>query len=304
MTGRQEPERPAPLGRKSVVGCLAISVGGGVGAVVCFRMAAGLFGEIDWFRTSCFWAAGLAISAGTIWGFVRHRAQLRLQPGGYAVAFGVVVLLGAFAFPGPVHSSIWAGYDTGRRSATSVTATWTQPTVRSRAIGWAEASFWVGLQGIRTRTVEQIGVFGVVEDGGVADYHAWYETYPRPLVPISQTKLLVSAGDVVTATVAVVGQDRFRFSIADRTTGARFATTRTVMAVGDTAAAVSVEAPEERSIALASFDSVQFTACAVDGRAIATFALTKKDIVTRNGVVKAVTGSVGADHTSFSVLDR
>ena len=53
-------------------------------------------------------------------------------------------------------SANWSGYAAAGRAFRSVSASWTQPAARCRH-GAAYASFWVGLDGYRSRSVEQIG---------------------------------------------------------------------------------------------------------------------------------------------------
>ena len=94
-------------------------------------------------------------------------------------------------------SSNWAGYDDSTDGPfTSVTATWTQPRVRTTGATFTDAAFWVGLDGDNSDTVEQIGTEGYSE--GVAGYDAWYEMYP--LLPVT-IDMPIHPGDVLTGTV-------------------------------------------------------------------------------------------------------
>src|SRR5271157_4049630 len=52
-------------------------------------------------------------------------------------------------------SSNWAGYDDSTEGPfTTVTATWTQPRVRTTGETFTDAAFWVGLDGDNSDTVE------------------------------------------------------------------------------------------------------------------------------------------------------
>jgi hypothetical protein len=198
---------------------------------------------------------------------------------------------------------MWAGYYlAAAHSVTSVTATWTQPSVWPKNTTWARATFWVGLQCRNGRSIEQIGTDGYSLTGPPADYVAWYQLYPRPSQPINV--LTVSPGDTFTATVARFGSDCFRLTLVDHTTGRRFATTQIAKGVGRTAAGICVEEPVADHFSFAPFAAVHFTACMVDGRPLSDFAFTKYDIVGHEGMVMATTSDVTADGTGFSVVGR
>src|SRR5689334_19808404 len=71
-----------------------------------------------------------------------------------------------------------------------VTGEWTVPTLNCAGDD-ADSSIWVGIDGMTTQTVEQIGT----EQDCVAGkpvYKAWWETYPSPKTPIS---MAVKPGD-------------------------------------------------------------------------------------------------------------
>ena len=72
----------------------------------------------------------------------------------------------------------WSGYAvTGANgSFHSVSASWTEPT--ATCSGSAEyASFWVGLDGYNSNSVEQTGTEADC-DGRTGQYYGWYEMYP------------------------------------------------------------------------------------------------------------------------------
>jgi hypothetical protein len=62
------------------------------------------------------------------------------------------------------------------------------------------SSFWVGLDGLTSTTVEQTGTDSDC-DAGKPTYYAWYEMYPAASVDISTTSYPVSPGDTITGTV-------------------------------------------------------------------------------------------------------
>src|SRR5437763_10601160 len=86
--------------------------------------------------------------------------------------------------PAPNHkighstSTNWSGYAvTGAGPYTSVSSSWTQPAVNCSKTPAGYSSFWVGLVGDTTNTVEQTGTEADCSSGSPA-YYAGYETYP------------------------------------------------------------------------------------------------------------------------------
>ena len=70
-------------------------------------------------------------------------------------------------------SSNWSGYSAVNGRYTSVSANWTQPSASCTSTT-TYSSFWVGLDGDGSSTVEQTGTSADCS-GGVPKYYAWYE---------------------------------------------------------------------------------------------------------------------------------
>ena len=95
-------------------------------------------------------------------------------------------------------STNWSGYAvTGvSGSVTNVKGSWVVPTVDcSKSPSTSYASFWVGIDGYSSNTVEQIGTDSDCSSG-TPTYYAWYEFYPHfaYYVPNMRT---INAGDVM-----------------------------------------------------------------------------------------------------------
>src|SRR5437879_336113 len=73
-------------------------------------------------------------------------------------------------------SSNWSGYATTGNTYYDVRGSWTQPAVSCSADETAYASFWLGIDGYTTYTVEQIGTDADCVNG-TPTYYAWYEMY-------------------------------------------------------------------------------------------------------------------------------
>src|SRR2546423_2809052 len=109
-------------------------------------------------------------------------------------------------------STNWSGYAVTGSRYTSVSASWTEPTV-SCSGGTAYSSFWVGLDGDTSGTVEQTGTDSDCS-GSTPQYYAWYEMYPKFPSNFSNP---VHAGDKMTASVTTNGSGSFTLTISDGT---------------------------------------------------------------------------------------
>jgi hypothetical protein len=101
----------------------------------------------------------------------------------------------------------WSGYVQGSlekgKTFHSIAATWLVPTATPHRSGEAEySSSWIGIGGgclktdcmVTDPTLIQAGVGHDVDAAGIADYYAWWEAIPAPLV---RTTLPVHPGDRV-----------------------------------------------------------------------------------------------------------
>ena len=108
----------------------------------------------------------------------------------------------ALRLDGAKHADqIWGGYaDTGE-TYTSVSGSWTVPTLNCAATKNSSVSPWIGIDGWSSQTVEQIG-FDQDCTKGVAGYFPWVEMYPANSIYFTET---VNAGDHITAAVSASG---------------------------------------------------------------------------------------------------
>ena len=115
-----------------------------------------------------------------------------------------------------VASENWAGYAaTGAAgSFTSVSSSWPQPAVGCGATA-TFSSFWVGLDGDGTPTVEQTGTEADCTHGA-ASYQGWYEIFPNAPVFLPNP---VQPGDAMSASVVSSGSGTFTLTLSDATQG-------------------------------------------------------------------------------------
>jgi Peptidase A4 family len=113
-----------------------------------------------------------------------------------------------------VESTNWSGYAvTSTIQFTGVVGAWTQPAATCARSSTTYASFWVGLDGYSSDSVEQLGTDSDCARG-TPSYYAWYEMYPANSVSLSRTKYPVSVGDSLTATVTRTGTS-YTLSMSD-----------------------------------------------------------------------------------------
>lgn len=104
-----------------------------------------------------------------------------------------------------------------------VSATWTQPAITCGA-STTVVSFWVGIDGYTSATVEQAGT-EVECDSGKATYFSWWEMYPGAPQVVGTT---VKSGDKITASVTKSGSSKYTLAVTDAThTADSFTVTQT-----------------------------------------------------------------------------
>ncbi|MEN6341852.1 MAG: G1 family glutamic endopeptidase [Methanospirillum sp.] len=211
----------------------------------------------------------------------------------------------------------WAGYavQTNFDSPASdvvdaVEATWNVPPVDcagSNGNDYASA-FWVGIDGISSNSVEQIGTESDCI-GGVPTYYTWYEVFPQDSVTLD---LAISPGDQVHAKVEYVSNNEFKYTITDLTTAQTVSFTDQGRVTADRSSAEWVaEAPtngRNRLLPLAQFGPVVFTnaSVTVNGKngpiSSANWQYQPIIMESRSGSLKATPSVLGAGGTGFSVV--
>jgi Peptidase A4 family len=117
----------------------------------------------------------------------------------------------------PAASQNWAGYVASGKQFSTVSGSWTEPTVTASSdSNQAYSAQWVGLGGANnsSSSLEQIGT-GADYVNGKPDYYAWYELLPAGQVRLN---LAIHPGDKISASVSVSGKT-VNMSLTDTTTG-------------------------------------------------------------------------------------
>ena len=188
-------------------------------------------------------------------------------------------------------STNWSGYAVTGGRYTQVSASWKVPSVSCS--GTAYSSFWVGLDGDTSGTVEQTGTDSDCS-GSTPQYYAWYEMYPK--FPSNYSNP-VAPGDTMTASVTTNGSGSFTLTISDsgkwtRTTNARLKSAKLA------SAEVIAEAPSSSGgvLPLADFGTVSFTGAKANNVLLTstTPGIDPITMVTSSGTVKAQPSSISS----------
>jgi len=193
-------------------------------------------------------------------------------------------------------STNWSGYAVTGSRFTSVSAQWTEPTVSCS--GTAYSSFWVGLDGDTSNTVEQTGTDADCS-GSTPQYYAWYEMYPKFPVNLRGT---VRPGDHLSASVTTDGSGRFTLTITDSTQGWTNTTNARLKSAKLASAEVIAEAPSSSGgvLPLANFGTVGFSAATANGSLLTSSTPHLDPITMQSGsTVKAQPSSIS--NGAFSV---
>lgn len=136
-------------------------------------------------------------------------------------------------------STSWSGYvATGARFNRAVGA-WYEPTATCSPGETTYSSYWVGIDGYGTPTVEQAGTDADCQNGQPV-YYAWYELYPQPSYAI--VNLAIRPGDQMGTTISYSGSN-VTLQVVDYSTGQSFSKTEAFNGSGQVSAEWIEEAP-------------------------------------------------------------
>jgi hypothetical protein len=224
---------------------------------------------------------------GTAGAAIPH-VSLSLSPAKSRVLYNVPPMLGArltrlglgrLRNMSQVTSTNWSGYADTLDTFQSVSGSWTEPSVTCApssggggllGLGGSSAStsyssFWVGLDGDTSSSVEQIGTSADCTSSGTPSYYAWYEMFPAGENALSTMSYKVDPGDTITGTVTSTSPDAFTLSLSDLQSNWKFSIPLSGNNLARSSAEWIAEAPSACSILfcsglpLAHFTPVTFT---------------------------------------------
>jgi hypothetical protein len=196
----------------------------------------------------------------------------------------------------------WAGY-AALGEFSGVSGSWIVPKATASDQPIASEATWVGIGGIATTDLIQVGTQATVEQGR-ARYRAWYELLPDAM---RYVPLAVHPGDEMYASVTLQGEDVWRIELYNKTTGKSFQKT-----VAYNSSLSSAEWIEERPslasgglLPLADFDKVTFREARTvwDGKEMSAAEAGARPIsmTSRSGNLLAHPTILASDGESFSV---
>ena len=223
-------------------------------------------------------------------------------------------------------STNWSGYAvTAPTPFTDVKGSWTQPAANCSSTASptvdhgkgngnghgngggggksqsSYSSFWVGLDGYSSNTVEQTGTDADCQ-GSTPVYYGWYEFYPAFPINFSNP---ISPGDTISAEVSVSGGS-VTITLRDTTRGWTQTATQSNSGYALTSAEWIAEAPSSgKVLPLANFGTVNFSGASAIGAgssgSISHFTYDPITMVDSSGATKATPSGLGGGGSSFSV---
>lgn len=159
------------------------------------------------------------------------------------------------------------------------------------------SSFWVGLDGDGTDSVEQTGTEADC-DAGTASYQGWWEMFPNAPVFYDNP---VDPGDAMSPTVTSDGGGEFTLTLEDATQDWTQTTNQTSTTAQLGSAEVIAEAPSNGTVLpLSDFGTVGFTNATVNNTAIGDENPSALTMVSANGVTEATPSALTGDN-AFTV---
>jgi hypothetical protein len=213
----------------------------------------------------------------------------QIRPGGHMIRPGGP-LAGHGRPQNQEYSSNWSGY-AATGSFSSVSANWTEPTGHCTS-ATRYSSFWVGLDGFNSQTVEQTGS-EVDCSGGSPKYYSWYEMYPAYPHNFSNT---VRPGDKFFGSVTYNGGSSYTLVLQDITRGWKHTVKASLSGAANSSAEVIAEAPcctaSGGILPLADFGTVNFSNATANGSAIGNYSPVEIDMIDNSGRLKDETSAL------------
>jgi len=202
-----------------------------------------------------------------------------------------------------VQSTNWSGYaDTGSGFST-VTGSWTEPSVSCTSTT-SLAAFWVGIDGYSSSSVEQDGTLAECY-GGTAYYYTWWEMYPTNSIQVVGSTL--HAGDSITSSVVRSGTS-YTLKVTDSSRSAdSFSTTQTCSGCANSSAEWIAEAPSGSSGVYPLSDFHGWTESGATVKAgstsgvISSFSDDEITMINSSGATKALPGALNGGGNGFAV---
>jgi hypothetical protein len=204
-------------------------------------------------------------------------------------------------------SSNWSGYFASLTSYNAIAGSWTATSPTGNGSSASADSTWIGIGGVSSNDLIQIGTQNSVSDNGQVSAGGFYELLPDVSQPT--IGMVISPGDSMTASIIETATSQWTMTISDLSNGQSFS-----KSVSYTSANSSAEWIEEdpsyssrRQIPFDNFGTANFSNASTTTSTGSTLNLISSEaqaitMVDTAGHPIATPSSVHSDATSFSVM--
>jgi hypothetical protein len=202
-------------------------------------------------------------------------------------------------------STNWSGYLAANGSFTAISGSWAATLATGSGSTISADSTWIGIGGVTTSDLIQVGTQNTVAADGQVTTSAFYELLPSVSQPVPG--VTVSPGDIMTASLSEVSNGQWLISITDKTDGE--SDTMTVSYASSLSSAEWIEEDPSfsfrRQIPFDNFHEAFFTggSTITNGSTVSIVASNAQPVtmVSSSGQTVAVPSVIGSDSASFSV---
>ncbi len=204
-------------------------------------------------------------------------------------------------------SSNWSGYFSAISGTnyTSVSAAWTAVSPTNSSSSTAYDANWIGIGGITSTDLIQVGINNAVTASGKVSVQAFYEMLPSTAVAIAS--LTVTPGDSLTASITESGTNTWLIKISDVSQNESFS--KTVSYTSSLSSAEWIEEdPSDANGALLPLDdfgTVNFTQALTTANGssqnLSQLNADNVTMVNSSGSPEAAPSVIGSDGASFSI---
>lgn len=158
-------------------------------------------------------------------------------------------------------STNWSGYMSTGGSYSAITATWVADKVTGNNATTSADATWIGIGGIVSGDLIQVGTQNTVSSSGQVATSAFYELLPNREIVFPDFN--IAPGDTISATINQINSSVWTITISDLTTNATFATNVNYASSNSSAEWIE-EDPSYASgglVPIDNFDQISFLNC-------------------------------------------
>ncbi|TAL15029.1 hypothetical protein EPN95_00785 [Patescibacteria group bacterium] len=204
-------------------------------------------------------------------------------------------------------STNWSGYLAATGSFSAISGAWMVPQPTGNGTATTADATWIGIGGVSSSDLIQVGTDNTVSSTGVVTTSAFYELLPSAARPI--VTMIVQPGDSMQASLTDVG-GQWTITITDLTNSQTF--TRVVAYTSSLSSAEWVEEDPSNvdgtQIPFDTFGSVNFTGSLTTNNGtsvnLSSANASKITMVNQAGTAIAIPSAIGSDGGSFTITSQ